>query len=575
MKDGWPDFTPFSAGVYDRKMPDLTVTRRSFLGRAAASSLLGAVAGAPALAEGKSSTYFELLRPPDHIAAYAGLENRSALTQSGSRWQARGIEVEAAPGTARMPIHVSAPGAALTHVHLRWSLAVDAGLRFLGDHWERSYGDLAWRTTTPERVMPWYFATYDGAALHVYGVETGAGAMCFWQVDPEGVSLWLDLSNGGSGVELGDRSLLAATVVARRGESGEDALKALRAFCTGMCAKPRPSPGVIYGTNDWYYAYGKSSREMILEDAEMAAALSPRGGPRPFTVIDDGWTNKEEFPDMARLAEEIRNHGVRPGIWIRPLIASQGTNAALLMPNARFGRRKERVAELAFDPTIPDALEAVRARLRELKGWGYEMVKHDFSTYDLLGQWGFEMGAQPTLPGWSFHDRSRTNAEIISDFYKQIRAELGQKTLILGCNTVGHLGAGIFDLSRTGDDTSGKLWERTRRMGVNTIAFRLPQHGSFFVADGDCVAVTQAVAWRETAEWLRFVAASGTALFVSVEKSAMGAEQKRALTEAFAVAAASPSLRTAADWFESTTPERWPGNKFDWCGVDGAWPFGI
>ena len=519
--------------------------------------------------------YLDLLRPPDHVAAYAGLENRIPLTRSGFRWQARGVEVEALPEEARVPIRLSAPSVSLTHVHVRWDIAVDARLRFLGDHWERSYGDLAWRTMTPERVMPWYFAAYDGAALHAYGVETGAGAMCFWQVDADGVSLWLDVSNGGSGVELGKRQLLAATVVTRKGESGEDALKALRAFCRVMCAAPRPSPGVIYGTNDWYYAYGNSSRELILEDAEMASSLRPRGGPQPFTVIDDGWTNKAKFPDMARLADEIRERGARPGIWIRPLQAVDGANAAWLMPDARFGRRSERAAETAYDPTVPEALDAVRTRLRPLQAWGYEMVKHDFSTYDLMGQWGFEMGARPTLPGWSFHDRSRTNAEIISDFYREIRKTLGEKTLILGCNTVGHLGAGIFDLSRTGDDTSGKLWERTRRMGVNTIAFRLPQHRSFFVADGDCVAVTQAVPWPETAQWLRFVAASGTALFVSVEKNAMGGEQKRALTEAFALASASPSLATAADWFESTTPQHWPGSNFNWCESDGAWPFSI
>ena len=36
--------------------------------------------------------------------------------------------------------------------------------------------------------------------------------------------------------------------------------------------------------------------------------------------------------------------------------------------------------------------------MREATGWGYEMVKHDFSTYDLLGQWGFEMGPNRRCP---------------------------------------------------------------------------------------------------------------------------------------------------------------------------------
>ena len=90
-------------------------------------------------------------------------------------------------------------------------------LRALGDAWERSYGDLGWRNLIPERVMPWYFATHDGVTCHGYGVKTDAAALCFWQLDPEGVSLWLNVTNGGDGVELGQRKLTMATVVTRRG----------------------------------------------------------------------------------------------------------------------------------------------------------------------------------------------------------------------------------------------------------------------------------------------------------------------------------------------------------------------
>ena len=68
--------------------------------------------------------------------------------------------------------------------------------------------------------------------------------------------------------------------------------------------------------------------------------------------------------------------------------------------------------------------------LRELTSWGYQMAKHDFSTYNLLGQWGFEMGPQPTLPGWSLNDPARTNAEVIADFYELLREAVGSATLL-------------------------------------------------------------------------------------------------------------------------------------------------
>lgn len=427
--------------------------------------------------------------------------------------------------------------------------------------------------------MPWYVLVQDGNALHGYGVKTGAGALCFWQIDPQGISLWLNVCNGGSGVDLGDRELHAATVVAQQGASGDNALRAARAFCQKLCDHPRPAE-VVYGSNDWYYAYGQNSAAQIVRDAELIASLAPGRGPRPFTVIDDGWKNKSAYPDMGALAAAIRSHNVRPGLWIRPLQAPPETHDVLLLPAARYGRHTERQRELAYDPTIPDALQAVLAKVNEAVGWGYELVKHDFSTYELLGQWGFEMGPEPTLPGWSLHDRSKTNAEVIRDLYLAIRRTAGERILIVGCNTVGHLGAGIFDAQRTGDDVSGQLWERTRRMGVNTLAYRLPQHRAFFALDADCVPITTETPWPCNSQWLDLLARSGTVLLVSPQPAAMGTEQREAVRAAFAIAASPDNDALATDWQTSTTPDHWefrgssPAHKdYDWYQNAGAWPF--
>ncbi len=174
---------------------------------------------------------------------------------------------------------------------------------------------------------------------------------------------------------------------------------------------------------------------------------------------------------MAKLAQSLLEHRTRPGIWIRPLQAKAGTHPAWLLPGARFGDRRQRAAEFALDPTVPEARAMALAKAKQVADWGYELIKHDFSTYELLGQWGFEMGADPTLKGWWLHDRTRTNAEVITDLYAGIREAVGSSKLILGCNTVGHLGQGFFDISRTGDDTSGRNWERTRRNGCEHTGF--------------------------------------------------------------------------------------------------------
>src|SRR2546428_10068521 len=94
----------------------------------------------------------------------------------------------------------------------------------LGDAWERGYGDLEWRGWIPDRVMPWYFATHNGSLTHSYGVRTGARALCFWQGDVQGISLWADVRSGGVGVQLGERVLHIFEVTCRAGHAGGSAV---------------------------------------------------------------------------------------------------------------------------------------------------------------------------------------------------------------------------------------------------------------------------------------------------------------------------------------------------------------
>jgi alpha-galactosidase len=514
------------------------------------------------------------------VSAISGLGERIRLERSGKEFGGRGVLVETQKSESELQITLGSPRVSLTHLHLRWRASVDTRLDCFGDAWERSYGDLAWRGMVPERVMPWYFATSDGERVHAYGVKTATAALCFWQVDPEGVSLWMDVRNGGDGVVLGDRKVGLATLVTRRGEAGEHPVGALRRFCKQMAPKPRRTEIATYGVNDWYYAYGKNSQDLLLQMTDLVVGAAPASGPRPYTVVDDGWKEgSEAFPSMAGFAAAVRARNARPGIWIRPLKPPAGTGAKLMLPDQRFGERKERTREAALDPTIPEALEIVLGTLKQVVNWGFELIKHDYSTYDLVGQWGFEMGAMPSLTGWHFNDRSRTNAEIVRDMYSRMRESVGENTALLGCNTIGHLGAGIFDLQRTGDDVSGKLWERTRRMGVNTLAHRLAQHDTFFQLDADCVPITKDVPWEFTRQWLDVIARSKTALFVSPDNAAIGPEERAALRDAIALLVSGSTGAEPEDPVHETTPEKWTttaGQKqYSWCGEEGASPFGL
>jgi alpha-galactosidase len=525
--------------------------------------------------------FADFREPPAQITAFAGLDNARVLTRSANEWRSGDLVVTLESIRSGIAVSVGAPALELTHLRLRWQIQHPEDIFVLGDAWERSYGDLGWRNVVAERPLPWYCAVYQNDTTHCYGVQTGAASFAMWQVDAAGITLWLDVRNGGEGVALGTRVLKAATLVARRGERSEPIHSALSAFCRTLCPSPRLPKSTVYGSNDWYYAYGKNTAEGILRDAQLVASLAPPSGPKPFAIVDDGWQDKRAFPDMEALTTQIRSKGARPGLWIRPMRAQQDSNPKLLLPEARFGRHHERFRDLAYDPTIPEAREVAIDTMRQAVGWGYDLVKHDFSTYELFGAWGSEMGPSITTSGWHFNDRSQTNAEIVLSLYRGLRQAAGEQTVIIGCNTIGHLAAGIFEANRTGDDVSGRTWERTRRMGVNTLAFRLPQNRAFFIVDADCVPLTKSIEWEKTRMWLDAVARSGTALIISPEPGAVDNRQKEAVREAFALAAATRDA-AADDMLLTNTPQHWSFRRgaeskratYSWD-EDGASPFSI
>ena len=567
------------------------LTRRNLLKSAAipaaASFLLPQTGfGSTAAATDHGSLVLPVLSQPEIVIAYVGDAEaaRQSLSRSGGEWTGSGgVRISFVAGARQAAISLGSPSQPVQRIHLRWKCRFPSGLLALGDAWERSYGDLEWRPLQAERAMPWYVMLHGGAKTAGMGVKTGAASFAFWQVDPAGISLWLDVRNGGNGVELGKRQLAMATIVTYNGATGESAFAATRGLCRAMAEGTKvpakrgvSSVDAIYGSNDWYYAYGRNTHDGLLRDADLVKSVAPAGGEKPFTVIDDGYQDRSRFPSLAKLAEDIRSRGVLPGIWIRPLRAP-ATAGKILLPAARYvGPAGD--APPAYDTTIPEGLEAAAAVATEACGWGFDLIKHDFTTFELFGLWGSQMGASPTQGNWHFNDRSVTNAEVVSALYRRLRAACGEERIILGCNTVGHLSVGIFDASRTGDDVSGKEWERTRRTGVNTLAYRLPQHMIFYSIDADCVALTPEVPWSMSRQWLDVVAKSGSVLLISPDPKAVGDEQRTALREAFARYVHRPASEPE-DWLETKTPQTWRASgtpeSYDWILPEGESPFPI
>lgn len=110
--------------------------------------------------------------------------------------------------------------------------------------------------------------------------------------------------------------------------------------------------------------------------------------------------------------------------------------------------------------------------------------------------------------------------------------------------------------------------KRIPKMGVNTLAFRGAQQGSFYAADADCCPVTKQLPWEKAKQWLDLVSRSGTPLFVSVDRSALTDEARAALRQAFAAASKLGPVAEPLDWLESAMPRRWKLNgdvvTYDW-----------
>lgn len=525
----------------------------------------------------------DVLTSDDSLAVHA-----SAVPDG---WEAAGVLVRTVQRGNAVEISIASTGTGIARVALRFPHSLPERAVVIGDAWERAYGDLHWGPPRPERVLPWYWAWFDPGAQQGggVGVMLRPGAFCAWSVDHHGATLWLDLHNGGDPVLLGDRTLPAATVVATRTEGAPGDVVA--ELCTSLADDLELREiGPVIGANNWYHAYGRDfDADAVLRDADTIATLASGHDYRPFSVVDAGWARGGEahggpwksglpgrFDEMGALADRIAQAGCRPGLWVRP--------AALSLP---FPGLRERpgptpsAQHRPLDLTVAENLDAISSAIGTLTGdWGYWFIKHDFTFFDVLGRHGREIdGVVMTQPGWHHADRSATNAEILRDFYDLIRSAAGD-AVVLGCGTPGHLSAGAIDVQRVGCDTSGIHWERTRRMGVNSLALRQPHDRRFFTIDPDCVPSTPATPWERNRQFLDVVARSGAALFVSIDPATRGpqvdGDVSRAISRSLAVQRDLGTAAQPVDVLSTSSPRLWrePGGHeltYEWLEPTGAW----
>lgn len=458
------------------------------------------------------------------------------------------------------------------YISMRWKAEQTGWVSVLGDHWERLQSDTHFGPLNADRYLPWYFVVTDGTQTDGCGVMVQPNSFVSFSVDSEGVTGWFDVRCGGKGVELDGRKLHVADIVSRHYEN-MTSYDALCYFCGVMCPNPLLPKEPVYGGNNWYYAYGNSSAEEIINDTTLLAELTEDNDIRPFMVIDDCWQPEkccgpwipnEKFPDVKGLVNKLNDMGVQAGIWVRFLhnkkVYDEHPEYRIVKPDT----------ETFLDPSRNEVLDIIKEDIKRIKEWGFRLIKHDFSSYDMFGRYGASMnGAVAERNDWAFFDKKRTSAEIVLDFYRTIREACGDDMMIVGCNTFSHLCAGLVEINRTGDDTSGSNWDRSRTFGVNTLAFRMPQNNKFYACDADCAGfVEDMIPWELNKQWVDLLSKSGTPLFISCPQGLLNREQKEFLKEAFKNASIKRQNAIPLDWEYNINPSRWQIDgeevRYDW-----------
>ena len=120
------------------------------------------------------STLAQLPELPNRVLVDHGDERLVSADRQGSRFTTDRTEVDLVRSSEGLAVQVTCPTGPLARIVLRWEITFPSDTLYLGDHWERGYGDLQWRFLQPERILPWYFAAHHAASGRTFmaGVST-------------------------------------------------------------------------------------------------------------------------------------------------------------------------------------------------------------------------------------------------------------------------------------------------------------------------------------------------------------------------------------------------------------------
>lgn len=313
-------------------------------------------------------------------------------------------------------------------------------------------------------------AVGDDSAAFVLGATSAETAKVWFAVDDD--ELWI----------VWDGPLPEGALDPVRLYDGADAATLWTRYADSVPGRVAGTPPT--GWSDWYVWYGTATEDDLRANLPLAASL----GLDVFQV-DDGWevawgdwTYNAAFSDA--LVGDVAAAGLRPGLWMAPLLVDRSTSTWLDHPD--WWVRDATGAELddttcdcaTLDVTVPDAAAWLQATLAAKVAEGWTYLKLDF----LYAGAREGVRAEP-LDGAQAYRRAT----------ELMREAVGEDTWILACGAPMLPSVGFADSWRSGSDIAFSVFPDPDpaflRWEVRSTAARSWANGRWWWNDADALLV--------------------------------------------------------------------------------------
>ena len=211
-----------------------------------------------------------LLRQPD---AVYGVTEAGAFRFEENLTNDVKFDYSVGENSAKLTVFPS--GSPIKFLKLRFRGDLTGVDRVYGDAWERAglRSFLEWHAVKASRSMPWFCYLLESGEMSCFGAKTGANSFVSFQVDYDGITVFVNLCCGNEGVDL-KTPVLACEIVESVKNGKRDYYEVAKSFAKKMCDAPVLPKQPVFGVNNWYWAYGNISDEDVIEEAKQLKKLT-------------------------------------------------------------------------------------------------------------------------------------------------------------------------------------------------------------------------------------------------------------------------------------------------------------